>query len=120
MNRSSILLSAFLWATGTALWAAPPMKVIYSETVSTKFTWHWPQHTVRTYTTTQTKPYGYLKHLTNVDANTNISQFRFHYPELASKREWGYYFEPGTHLYNGTSGPLFGKPGTWKETIQNQ
>jgi hypothetical protein len=120
MSRLSILLLAASCLGPAALWAAPPMKVIYSEKVSTKFTWHWPQHTVRTYTTTQTKPYFYVKRLLNLDANTDIRTLRFHYPDLVSKREWGYYFEPGTHLYNSQSGPLFGKPGPWVETIQNK
>lgn len=96
------------------------MTVIYDRKVSTKFTWHWPQHTVRTYSTVQTKPYHYTGRLLHVDQNVDVSSYRFHYPQKTSFKEWGYYFAPGTRLYNGKPYPIFASPNTYQEAIQNK
>jgi hypothetical protein len=116
---SIVLLALFSISAGLAK-ADPPMKVVYSQTVSTNFTFHWPQRTVRTYNAVQTKPYHYIGQLFNLMANEDLSKYRFHYSYMLPYREWGYFFPPGTKLYNHTPYIIFEAPRLYQETVQNK
>jgi len=118
MRFSSLFLTtAFLLAVSPS-WADPPMKVIYSQTVSTNFKWKWPLQTTRTYSAVQTKPYYYTGRILYLDQNIDVSKYRFNYSYRANHNEWGYFFQPGTILTNKRPYPIFPAPQLYYQGIQ--
>lgn len=93
---ASLFIVFFLGAT--TVFAGPPMKVIYSNTVTTNFKWHWPQQTVRTTGYVQTKPYYYTGRLLDLVTQEDVSKYRHYYQYMTHRNTWGYFFEPGTVL----------------------
>jgi len=113
----AVLLALSLSIAGTS-WADPPMKVVYSQTVSTDFTFHWPLQTVRTYNAVQTKPYYYTGRILYLDQNENISKYRHYYSYRVGQNQWGYFFAPGTKLVNAKPYPIFAAPRYFTQTTQ--
>jgi hypothetical protein len=95
--------------------AKPPMKVIYSASKTTHFSWKWPYHPVEKYTAVQTKPYyaGRVFYLSPED----VSKYRFYFAQRTCRNEWGYYFPPGTKLCPGRPAVIFGDPKAYTEVI---
>lgn len=118
MKLFSVVLTAVSLFVAIPSWADPPMKVIYSQTVSTDMTFHWPLQTVRTYNAVQTKPYYYTGRILYLDQNENISKYRFHYSHRVGKNEWGYFFVPGTKLSNSKPYPIFSSPRLYSQQLQ--
>jgi len=74
-------------------------RVVYSESVTTTFKWHWPLQSVRSATYTQTKPYHSTSRMVYL-SRENVSRYRFYYPQKASQNDWGYFFKSGDKLYS--------------------
>ena len=111
-SAALMVLSLF---TVAASWAEP--KVIYSQTVSTDFTFHYPLQTVRTYHAVQTKPYYYTGRILYLDQNENISKYRFHYSHRVGMNQLGYFFAPGTKLTNAKPYPIFSSPRVFSQQV---
>jgi hypothetical protein len=104
----------FLVSTGAVL-ADPPMKMIYSQSSTTKFTWTWPYHTIRTKTYFQDFPAPEGSGYQTIDSGTyrtpeDVSHYRFHNYHLTYKNQWGYFFPPGTRPVKTNAGALFVSP----------
>ena len=96
MKRYTIVLAAVILSAAAA-YAEPPMKVLYSGTSSTKFSWQWPYHTTRTRTLYQTRenvPSRPLIYSTGDDP----AQYRHYFRQFTYRNEWGYFFPKGTKL----------------------
>lgn len=117
MKKALTLL--LLSAIGAPLWAAPPMKVVYSTTRTAKFDWKWPYHPIERFDAVQTKPYHYAGRVAYL-SQEDVSKYRFYFPEKTCHREWGYFFEPGTKLCPCHPVIIFGQPKAYTETIYLQ
>jgi len=93
-----IILTLGFFASASVALAAPPMKTLYSKSVSTNFKWHWPYQTVKTTHYVQTKPYFYTGRLLNLVRNEDVSKYRHYYRQNICKNDWGYFFPKGTRL----------------------
>ena len=108
------LILIFIVMAGTVL-ADPPMKTVYSDSSSTKFSWTWPYHTVQKKTYFQDFPYsagnGYQSSGYGIYLNPDdVSQYRFHNSYLTYKNQWGYFFPMGTRPVKTNAGALFVSP----------
>ena len=90
--------------------------VVYTQTVTTNFKWHWPLQTVRTTTTTQTIPY-YPAGRVILLIDENVSKYRFHYSSRASKNDWGYFFRPGDRVYSRQVPSSYGYPTSYSQVL---
>jgi hypothetical protein len=93
----TLITLGFFASSGAAL-AGPPMKTLYSKSVSTNFKWHWPYQTVKTTNYVQNKPYFYTGRLLNLVTNEDVSKYRHYYRQNICKNDWGYFFPTGTRL----------------------
>ena len=106
-----VLAILFLGIAGMA-WADPPMKTIYSDSSTTKFTWVWPYHTVQKGTSFQDKPLPNGSSLQTVFCTPDdLSRFRYHNAHLTFQNQWGYFFPLGTK-------PVRSNTGDWFVTLQ--
>jgi hypothetical protein len=90
--------------------------VVYSNTVTTNFKWHWPQQTIRTIGYTQTQPYHTVSRLI-VLSNEDFRKYRFHYRQKASTNPWGYFFKPTDKLGSRISLNAFGAPLAYQQSL---
>jgi hypothetical protein len=108
------LTFVLIMITGAVL-ADPPMKTVYSDSSTTKFTWTWPYHTVQKKTYFQDFPYplgsSYQTSGYGIYRNPeDVSQYRFHNSHLTYKNQWGYFFPDGTRPVKTSTGALFVSP----------
>lgn len=92
------LVTLGFFVLGGTVYANPPMKTLYSKSMSTNFKWHWPYQTVKVSNYLQTKPYFYTGRLLNIVTSEDVSKYRFYYRQNVCKNEWGYFFPKGTKL----------------------
>jgi hypothetical protein len=96
-----------------------PMRVVYSSTKATHFSWKWPYHPVETYTAVQTKPYLYIGRILNL-THQDLSKYRFHYPNRTCCNDWGYFFPAGTKLCSKRPLVIFKAPNSYYEVISQK
>jgi hypothetical protein len=102
----------FLIMTGAAL-ADPPMKTVYSDSSTTKFSWTWPYHTTqsKTLVVTHLAPEGSGYKIFNPYCpQGELSKFRYHHAHLTYQNQWGYFFPAGTKPVKSNTGDFFITP----------
>lgn len=110
MKISKTLLCVLLLGASASAWADPPLQVLYSNSKTTHFKWHWPSETVTTYSAVQTKPYYRTGRRLSLVTKEDVSKYRYYYRQNTCKNKWGYFFPAGTKLCYHKPYPIFEAP----------